>query len=397
MLIFGISCGLPYILTKTPLSAWMTKEGVSLKSIGLFALVGTPYTLKFVWAPFLDRYALPFLGRRRGWALLFQLLSVATLLVLSLQQPQTDLVVIAVLAVLMSFLGASQDIVVDAFRAEVWPDKELGAANGTHVFGYLVSIRWIGNAMALFFADYLGWPNVFRLMAAFQLLGVLPSLFAREPAEVRVRPPQTLVDAVVVPLKEFFSRRGAIHILLFIVLYKLGENIATVMTIPYFLKIGYEQQVIGVVAKPVGFAGILVGSLLGGLLMKRLGIARALWLFGIFQGASTMLFALPEWTGPNVVVLAGIMLLENIAIGMGTTAFTTFMMSQCNKDFTATQFALLTSLMAVPASLVGASSGYLAEALGWTGFFAFCTVIAVPGLLLLWKMRFLWSAETAAR
>ncbi len=384
MLMFGISCGLPYILTKSPLSAWMTKEGVSLKTVGLFALVGLPYTLKFLWAPILDRFTLPFLGRRRGWALLFQLFLVATLVALSFCNPLQDLKLIALIAVLISFFGASQDIVVDAFRAEAWTERELGLANSVHVTGYLTSIRWIGNALALFFADYIGWPNVFRLMAAVQLLGVLPSLFARESLmEQKIRPPTSLTNAIYLPLKDYFSRRGAIEVLVFLLLFKVGENIASVMTIPFFLKVGFEQKIIGAVAKPFGFFGILVGGMLGGILMVRLGMLRSLWLFGIFQGLATFLFAILEWTGPNTAALAAVITIDNIAIGMGTSAFATFMMSQTNKAYTATQYALLTSLMAVPASLFGAISGYLVEAMGWTEFFGFCTVIAIPGLLLL--------------
>lgn len=383
MFIFGVSCGLPYILTKSPLSAWMTKEGVNLKTIGLFALVGTPYTLKFLWAPILDRYWPPFLGRRRGWSTIFQILLAAILFILSTVHPAENLTLVATLAVLISFFGASQDIVVDAYRAEAWPEEELGLVNSIHVLGYLSSIRWIGNALALFFADYLGWPNVFRIMAAIQLLGVLASVFAKEPTELKSVPPRTLLEAVYLPLLDFFKRPGAFEILLFLVLYKLGENIASVMTIPFFLKIGFEQHIIGAVAKPVGLIGILAGGLAGGALMLRLGTLKALWLFGAFQGIATLFFAILVYTGPNITALAAVIGIDNFAIGMGTAAFATFMMSQCNKSFTATQYALLTSLMAVPASLLGATSGYLAEELGWLGFFVFCTVIAVPGLLLL--------------
>jgi PAT family beta-lactamase induction signal transducer AmpG len=383
MLIFGMSCGLPYILTKTPLSAWMTKEGVSLKTIGLFALVGTPYTLKFLWAPVVDRFVPPFLGRRRGWALIFQVLLALTLLVLSMLQPAQDLKWIALLAVFLSFFGASQDIVIDAYRAEAWPEKELGLANSVHVAGYLMSFRWIGNALALFFADYIGWPNVFRVMALVQMIGAVGAIFAKEPTQYETKPPQTLAESVYKPLVDYFKRRGAIEILLFIMLYKVGENIASVMTIPFFLKMGFEQKVIGAVAKPFGFFGIITGGLLGGALMVRLGVLRALWIFGAFQGLATLFFSILIFTGPSVPVLAAVITIDNIAIGMGTAAYATFMMSVCNKNFTATQYALLSSLMAVPMNLFGATSGYLAESLGWLGFFLFCTLAALPGLLLL--------------
>ncbi len=383
MLVFGMSCGLPYILTKAPLSAWMTQEGVSLKTIGLFALVGAPYTVKFLWAPLVDRYTPPFLGRRRGWALIFQVLLALVLLAISVLSPTEELWWIALLSVLISFLGASQDIVVDAYRAEAWSKEELGLANSVHVTGYLISFRWIGNAVALFFADYIGWPNVFRVMAGTQLLGAIASWFAREPENVISSPPQSLLQSVYVPLADYLKRKGALEIMLFIMLYKIGENIASVMTTPFFLKIGFEQKVIGAVAKPVGFVGILLGGLVGGVFMLRLGVYRSLWIFGAFQGMATILFALLVYTGPSIPALAAVIAVDNLAIGMGTAAFTTFMMNTCNKNFTATQYALLTSLMAVPVNVFSASSGFLAESLGWVGFFIFCTVIAFPGLLLL--------------
>ncbi|MEW6056906.1 MAG: AmpG family muropeptide MFS transporter [Bdellovibrionota bacterium] len=383
MLFFGMSCGLPYISTKTPLSAWMTTENVDLKTIGLFALVGLPYTFKFLWAPVVDRYVPPFLGRRRGWALIFQILLALTFIVLSTIEPSQSLTWVALLAALISFFGASQDIVVDAYRAEAWTEKELGLANSVHIAGYLMSIRWIGNALALFFADYLGWPNVFRLMALMQMLGVLASFFSKEPEILNAKPPQSLLESVYNPLVDYFRRRGAIEVLFFIMLYKVGENIASVMTIPFFLKIGFEQKAIGAVAKPAGFFGILAGGLVGGALMVRLGTLRALWIFGAFQGLATLFFIILVFTGPNVLALAAIITVDNVAIGMGTAAYATFMMSICNKSFTATQYALLTSLMAVPTSIFGAASGFLVESLGWVGFFVFCTVAAAPGLLLL--------------
>ncbi len=387
MLVFGISCGLPYIITKSPLSAWMTKEGVDLKTIGLFALVSTPYTLKFLWAPLLDRYWPPFFGRRRGWAFIFQILLALSLVALSLVPPANNLALVAALAVVISIFGASQDIVVDAYRAESWSEEELGLANSVHVLGYLASIRWIGNALALFFADYLGWPNVFRLMAAIQLLGVLASAYAKESTRTQPEPPRTLVSAVYLPFLDFFERRGALEVLLFMVLYKLGENIASVMTIPFFLKIGFEQKIIGAVAKPLGLLGILLGGLLGGILMIRLKTLKSLGIFGLFQGLATLSFSLLVYTGPDIYALGAVIFIDNFAIGMGTAAFATFMMSQCNKSFTATQYALLTSLMAVPVSLFGATSGYLQDYFGWVGFFVFCTVIALPGLLLLLRFQ----------
>ena len=220
-------------------------------------------------------------------------------------------------------------------------------------------------------------------MAVIQLIGILPSIFAKEPDLSHMQPPKTLLEAVYLPLKDYFSRRGAIEILIFLVLYKVGENIASVMTIPFFLKIGFEQKIIGAVAKPFGFFGILLGGILGGTLMVRLGMRKSLWVFGFFQGLATILFAGLVYTGPSTWALAVIITVDNIAIGMGTTAFASFIMSRCNRNFTATQYALLTSLMAVPASIIGASSGFLAEYFGWVGFFVFCTVAALPGLLLL--------------
>lgn len=385
MLTFGVSCGLPYILTKSPLQAWMTLAQVDLKTIGLFALVGLPYTLKFLWAPVVDHFVPPFLGRRRGWALLFQVFASIALFLISLQSPTENLSWIAALAVALSFFGASQDIVVDAYRAELWSKEKLGLANAVHVSGYLMAIRWVGNAMALLLADSIGWPNVFRVMAGIELFGALASFLAPEPeaTDLAARAKLTFGESVYRPLLDLFGRRGAIEALLFILLYKLGDNLAGVMFTPYYLNMGFTQAEIGLVAKPVGIFATIGGGILGGLLMFRLGMLRSLVVFGILQALSTASFALLTYTGPNLWMLGTIIGFENLTAGMGTVAYSTFMMSLCNVNFTATQYAVMTSLMAVPANLFGASSGIIAERFGWVSFFLFSAVVALPGLLML--------------
>ncbi len=394
MLCFGISCGLPYILTKSPLQAWMTLSQVNLKTIGIFALVGLPYTLKFLWAPVVDHFVPPFLGRRRGWAMLFSVAAAFALLFLSMADPTQSLSQIAFLAVLLSFFGASQDIVVDAYRAELWSKEKdkLGLANSVHIGGYLASIRWVGNAMALVFADSMGWPNTFRVMACIQLLGAVSAFVAPEPPAMvgpdgLPAPKPTFAESVYMPLVDFFKRTYAVEFLIFILLYKLGDSLAGTLFTPFYLKMGFTQTEIGLVAKPIGIFATIGGGILGGILMLRFGTFKSLVGFGVLQALSTAAFAILTLTGPNLWALGSVIAFENLTSGMGTAAYATFMMSLCTASFTATQYALMTSFMAVPGSLIGASAGFLAEALGWGGFFFFGAVAAVPGILILGRYK----------
>ena len=379
--LMGFASGLPLLLTGSVLQAWMKDEGVDLGTIGLFALVGLPYTLKFLWAPLMDRFTPNALGRRRGWLLLFQLALVASLVWLSLARPAVDPWWLAVAAMLVTFFSASQDIVVDAYRRESLSDEEQGLGASLYVNGYRVGML-LASGGGLILADHLSFAQVYQLMAAFMLLGVATTLFAPEPATAE-GVPRTLREAVVEPFIEYFQRRDALLILAFILHYEIGGTMASHMTTPFYLDIGFSKTEIGAVVKLFGFWATVTGGLIGGLLIMRLGIFRSLWLFGILQGVSTAGFAVLAQVGASVPGLAAVITIENLSGGMGTAAYVAYMASLTNRKFTATQYALLSSLMGVPRVIAAAPTGYLADAMGWSWFFVACALIAVPGLLLI--------------
>jgi len=392
-LLMGFSSGLPLLLTVTLLQAWMKEEGVELGTIGLFSLVGLPYTLKFLWAPLLDRFDLyPPLGRRRSWLLLIQILLMLAIIGLGMTQPALNPLQVAVAALLVTFLSASQDIVVDAYRRESLADEEQGLGASLYVNGYRVGML-LASGGGLILADHISFAGVYALMAATLLVGVVTTLFCREP-EVAAGTPKTLYEAVVQPFVEYFSRQDAVSILLFIVLYKLGDMMASNMTIPFFLELGFSKTEIGAVVKLFGFWAMVGGGLLGGILMLRLGIYRSLWLFGILQAVSVSTLAVLAHLGHSLIGLATVVTFENLSFGMGTTAYLAFMASLTNKKFTATQYALMSSLMGIPRVILAAPTGYLAQLMSWEVYFIFCTLCALPGLWLLTRFRG-WLAQEA--
>ena len=382
-LLMGFACGLPLLLTISVLQAWMKEEGVDLTVIGMMALVGLPYTVKFLWAPFLDRFTLPFLGRRRGWLLVAQVALIFSISGLGFTNPRYNPWMVAFVAFLVTFFSASQDIAVDAYRREDLSDEELGLGSSLYVNGYRVGML-LASGGGLIMADHIPFSMVYLIMAACMLPGVLTTLIAPEP-QITLGTPKTIKEAVVDPLAEYFNRQGALWILAFILLYKIGDTMASAMTTPFYLDIGFSKTEIGAIVKLFGFWATIAGTLIGGVLMLRLGINRSLWVFGFLQAISTACFAVLAWIGHSVPALSGVIAFENLSSGMGTAAYMAFMASITNKRFTATQYALLTSLMGVPRVLASAPTGFLAKNMGWGGFFIACTLIAAPGMLLLLK------------
>ncbi|KAB2966154.1 AmpG family muropeptide MFS transporter [Zoogloea sp.] len=389
----GFSSGLPLYLLLNLVPAWLKTEGLSLKAIGAFALIQFPYTWKFVWSPFLDRYALPLLGRRRGWMGLTQLLLLAAIAWLGTLSPTAELGLVVGLTALVAFLSATQDIVLDAYRRELLPDIELGIGNAIHVNAYKLA-GLVPGSLSLVLADHLPWSQVFLVTALFMAPGLAMTLMVREPV-VAAGAPRTLRDAVVEPFREFFGRHGmrsALVVLSFIFLYKLGDSLCTALATPFYLDMGFTKTEIGLVAKNAGLWPSVIGGLLGGLWMIRLGINRALWVFGVVQWLAIYGFAWLAWLGPaesdtlRLAVLAGVIGLEALGVGLGTTAFVAYMARTTHPAYTATQLALFTSLMAVPRTFINASAGWLVEFLGWFDFFMLCGVLAVPGMLLLVKV-----------
>lgn len=376
----GFSSGLPILLIGSTLSAWMKNEGVDLKTIGLFALVGSPYSLKFVWAPLMDRYALPFLGRRRGWMLLTQLGLAAAISAMGLVTPGQAPLLVAALAFVVSFLSASQDVVADAWRTDTLPEAERGLGTATFVTGYRIGMLAAG-ALALSLSELIGWQRTYFSMAALMSVGVLATLLAPEPQGIR--PPRTLADAVRLPFLDYFRRNGALLALLFIVLYKLGDSIAGNMTVPFFIEIGFGNTEIGVVSKGMGMFATILGGLVGGGLMVRLGMRRSLFVFGALQALTNVSFLALALVGRSSWLLAAAIGLDNFCGGLAATALVAFQMSLCDSRFSATQYALLSSLAATGTRIFAASAGYLATWLGWAGFFSLSIVLAVPALALL--------------
>jgi len=384
--LMGFVSGLPLLLTGSVLQAWMKEAGVDLTTIGLFALVGLPYTLKFVWAPLFDRYAPLALGRRRGWLLLVQLALIGALVLLAGSDPAGQPLGVAVAAVLVTFFSASQDIVVDAYRREVLADEEQGLGAALAVNGYRLGML-LASGGGLILADHWPFPVVYLFMAACMLVGVATTLFAPEPEGSAGRP-RTLREAVIEPFTDYFGRPDAVAILLFILLYKIGDAMAAHMTTPFFLDVGFSKTEIGAVVKLFGFWATVLGGVVGGIVILRLGIVRALWAFGILQGLSTAAFALLAMVGADLGLLTAVIAFENLSSGLGTSAYVAFMATLTNRRFTATQYALLSSLMGVPRVLVAAPTGWLALEMGWAPFFIGCALIALPGLWVLgWLQR----------
>ena len=393
-LAMGFSAGLPLLLTLSTLQAWMSDEGIDLGKIGLIALVGMPYSWKFLWAPALDRFAFPLLGRRRGWLLAVQILLALSIVGMGFCNPSVNLTSLAFMAVLTAFFSATQDMVIDAYRREHLEESELALGSTVYVYGYRIGMV-VATSGALIVADVWSWQGAFLAMGLCMAVGIVTTLLAPEP-ESHITP-RSLKESVWGPFREFFSREGAWPILAFILLYKLGDTMASAITMPFYLEMGFTKTEVGVVAKGAGLVAILLGMGLGGTLVLRLGTWRSLWVFGVLQGISTAGFSLMAWWtalyGASNAVLSAVIGFENLSGGMGTAAYMAYMASQTDKRFTATQYALLTSLMGVPRTLLSAPAGYMAEAMGWGFFFLFCALVAIPGLMVLGYLGRLQDAK----
>ncbi len=392
-LLMGFSSGLPLLLaTGSVLQAWLKEAGVDLGTIGLFALVGLPYTLKFLWAPLLDRFTpIAVLGRRRGWLLLIQLTLMAAIVGLGFTDPTRSLPLVTLAAFWVAFFSASQDIVVDAYRRESLADDEQGLGASLYVNGYRVGML-LSSGGGLILADFIPFSAVYWTMAAAMLPGLITTLFCVEPL-VPAGTPRTLRDAVVQPFVEYFSRQDAGLILLFVLLYKVGEMMSSQMTTPFYLDLAFTKTEIGTVVKLFGFWATVIGGLLGGVLILRLGLYRSLWTFGVLQAIGLIGFVVLARLGHSLPGLALAVSSENLFSGMATTAYVAFMANLTNKKFTATQYALLSSLMGIPRVIVNTPTGYLAEWLGWEGFFLFCMLSTIPGLWLLTRFRSWMEAD----
>jgi PAT family beta-lactamase induction signal transducer AmpG len=382
LILLGFASGLPLFLTGSTLKAWMTDEGLSLGTIGLFSFVTLPYSLKVFWAPFLDRYALPGLGRRRGWMVATQGAMALVLALLARTQPHLDLLRVAVLALALALSSATFDIAVDAWRAEALDQKHLGLGNSIHIAAYRVAML-VSGGLALILAQTFGWRATYLGMAFLTLLGMAGTWLAMNTDAV-AKAPRTLQEAIAGPLKDLLQRRGIGYLLAFAVFYKLGDWLAESMTIPFLLRgMGFTKMQIGTVQKTTAMVAIILGGLLGGWMLTRMSLKKALWICGFVQAGSILGFWAISLLGRHLPLLVAANTLENLAYGMGGSAFAALLMGSCNRSYTGTQYALFSALMALPRTLFAGLTGFMADWYGWKLYFPVCAAAAIPGLLLL--------------
>ncbi|HJV83308.1 MAG TPA: AmpG family muropeptide MFS transporter [Noviherbaspirillum sp.] len=394
----GFSSGLPLFILYNLLSAWLKSENVDLKAIGLFALVGFPYTWKFVWSPLMDRFHFPMLGRRRGWMLITQIALLGTVASMGLFSPRTELTAIVFLCGAVAFLSASQDIVIDAYRREMLTDEQQGSGTALFVNAYKLSTL-VPGSLSLILSDFMSWQSVFFITSLFILPGIVATLIIAEP-KIYGQPPKNLREAVVLPFQEFIHRSGwsyALLVLAFIFLYKLGDSMATALATPFYMDLGFTRTQIGLVAKNAGLWASLSGGILGAIWLEKTGINRGLWIFGVLQALAILGFAALAQTGVNTndhatLMLGAVIGLEAFAVGLGTAAFTAYIATTTDPRYTATQYALFTSLAAVPRTFFNAATGFIVDQTGWFVFFLLCFALAMPGMMLLPKIA-PWNGE----
>lgn len=383
----GFTSGLPLYIIIQLVPAWLRVEGVGLAEIGFFALVGFPYTWKFLWSPIIDRYTLPLLGHRRGWMFVSQLALLVSIGAMGFIKPDLSIWTVAYLAAAVAFFSASQDIVLDAYRRELLPDQELGIGNAVHVQAYRLA-GLVPGSLALILADHLPWHIVFVVVAAFMGVGLVMTLLISEAIKDPI-PPKTLRAAVIDPFRDFAQRQGlgtAALALAFLFFYKLGDNMATALSTPFYIDLGFSLTQIGSIAKLASIIAVILGGAIGGIVMVKLSINRALWLFGIVQIASILGFAWLAEVGANPWVLGTVVAFEYLGVGLGAAALVAFMARMTSVVFAATQFALFSALASMPRIFANAATGVIVERIGWTSFFLLCTMLAIPGMLLLFKV-----------
>jgi MFS transporter, PAT family, beta-lactamase induction signal transducer AmpG len=385
-LTLGFASGLPFALSQGTLQGWLAETGLNIKTIGWFTLVGLPYNLKFLWAPFLDRFVPPFLGRRRGWIVLLQALVALIIAALGLQAPGDAIYVVAVLSLMLAFLSASQDVVIDAYRTDSLRPEERGIGSTAVQIGWRVAF-YVSGALAMVLSGVIGWRATYLTMAAIMGATTLLTWAAPEP-EVRVQAPRTLQEAVVAPIREFFGRPGVAAVLLLVVLYKLGDAAALSLSTAFLIKgVGFTAAQVGAVAKTTSITATIIGTVLGGLAFARLGLYRSLFVFGVLQAATNLLYSLLAVKGHDLTFMVLAVGIDNLAGSMAATIFGAFVMALCDPRFSAFQFALLSALAALSRTFVGPVSAVLVAQVGWPLFFVICFLTGAPGLFLLWRMR----------
>ncbi|MCX8027789.1 MAG: MFS transporter [Thermodesulfovibrionales bacterium] len=386
MLFLGFSSGLPLALSGATLQAWLTVSGIDIKTIGLYSVIGIPYTIKFLWSPLMDRYIPPFFDRRRGWIAICQVLLALCIGILGFQEPANALLLVGLLALFLAFASASQDIVIDAYRTDILESQERGLGSAVFVLGYRIGML-VSGALALILSDRIGWNKTYFVMSTIMALTLLFTYLAPRPPKVTA-PPRSIKEAVIGPLKDFFSKNLAVVFLLLIVLYKLGDAYLGTLTTAFLIRaVGFTPTDVGAINKGFGLVSVIIGSLIGGAMMVRVRLFHALLLFGILQAFSNLSFILLDIFGKDYALMVFVIAFENLAGGMGTSAFVALIMSLCNVRFSATQYALLSSLSSLGRVLIAPTSGFVVESIGWSGFFVMTFLISLPALFLILYMR----------
>jgi MFS transporter, PAT family, beta-lactamase induction signal transducer AmpG len=385
ILLLGLASGLPYNLTDATLQAWLKDTGVSNTQIGLLSLVGLAYTFKALWAPFLDRYAVPLLGRRRGWIVVFQLLLVLAISFMAFHGPEGGLRSFAFVALVIAVLSASLDIVIDAYRTDVARVEERGPAATAANLGYRAA-AYFAFSGALIMAQYYGWQTTYLTMAGAMLLLVLATIFAPEPEYVHP-PPRTLADAVVNPMRQLLSNKSMLVLLVALVLYKVGDAFALKLFTPFLMDTGFSKAEIGVATKTTMLVASIAGALVGGLWMVKLGLFRALLLFGFFQALTNLAYMIVALAGKDMSVMVAAVFFDNFFGAMGNTALVVYIMAMCDVRFSAFQYAFLSALAVLPRNALGWPAGYLSDHIGWANFFVVTFFTALPGLIMMWWLR----------
>jgi Arabinose efflux permease len=390
VLLLGFSSGLPLMMTGGTLKMWLAREQVDISTIGYFSWVGLSYSLKFIWAPLLDRFVLFKNWRRKSWMLISQLLIMASMFFLGTLSPHVDLSLMATMAIVIAFFSATQDIAIDAYRRELLSNEDLGLGSSLNIYGYRVAML-IASGVGVGFVGSeifpLTWGQLYYWIAGLMLVGIATTLWAPEP-KVDAPPPRTLMEAVIDPFKEFMSRDGAWFILAFIFMFKLGDAMSGALLNPFYVDMQYSNASIALIAKTFGLVSSLGGLAIGGFAIFYIGIYRSLWIFGIFQALSTAAFALLTYIpGPQDWALGAVVVFEDVSSGMGSAAFVAFMAALTNKKYTATQYAILSSIATLGRNFFSGFAGNMVKSLGWAPFFYTCALIAIPGLVMLIWMR----------
>lgn len=385
ILVLGASSGFPNQITESVLQAWLKDSGATNTTIGILSYVALPYLLKFLWAPAIDRYPLPLFGRRRGWILVMQLALAATIAMYAVQDPTASLGPIAICAAFIVFFSATQDIAFDAYRTDVAEPSERGLAAAANNLGYRTT-AWVASAFALVVADYFGWRPALLILAAVMAAFCVATIFAPEP-EYRYAPPRSLRESVATPLKELLGTPSAVALIALILLFKVGDAFALRLFTPFMMDVGFTKTEIALVLKALFTASAVVGAILGGIWMVKLGLLRSMLIFGVLQALSNLLYYALALSGKSYPLMVAAVTIDNVAGSMGNIASVALIMALCDVRFSAFQYALLSAIALTPRYLLGGPAGWIADNAGWDAYYVVSFVIALPGLALVWFMR----------